>query len=262
MLRTSVSEYMTPDPAVVPVGANLEAAAELLDARGVSAMPVVDGDGLPVGVVSRHDLLRAGYVRRPDGRPRAIDWHLPDRPVEGVMTRGILAVAPSTAVGEAAGLMLDRRTHRVFVEHHERLQGVLTTRDIMAAIVDARLATPVQRYMHHPVESIVDIGPLAFARKNLEDLGIRGLIVAWDGRPVGVFAEEQALASRDADPDTPVSQVMSHQVITAGPEVPLHLVAGRMASLHAQRVVVMKDGAMLGVLTGFDLAGAAALEPG
>ncbi|RLB47102.1 MAG: hypothetical protein DRJ42_26180 [Deltaproteobacteria bacterium] len=260
MLTTPVSEYMTREPTVIPVGANLETAAKLLDARGVSAMPVVDGDRIPVGVVSRRDLLRAGFLTKPEGRAVA-EWRLPDRPVEGIMTREILAVAPTTALGEAAALMLDKRAHRVFVEEDKELHGVLTTRDIMKAIVDARLDAPLEGYMHRPVESIVDIGPLAFARKRLDDLDIRGLIVAWDGRPVGVFAEEQALASREVDPDTPVSQVMSHQVIVESPDVPLHLAAGRMASMHAQRVVVMKGDEMLGVLTGFDLAGAAALQP-
>jgi hypothetical protein len=33
-----------------------------------------------------------------------------------------------------------------------------------------------------------------------------------------------------------------------------------MASMHARRMVVVSDGAMVGLLTGFDLAGAAALE--
>lgn len=259
MLRLPVSVYMTRGPAVIPAGANLDRAAMLLDARGVSAMPVVDGDDVPIGVVSRRDLLRAGTLDRPDGR-RAAEWRLPDRTVEEVMTREMITVAPTTALGEAATLMLDAHTHRVFVEENHKLAGVLTTRDIMEGIVDARLETPVEVYMHRPVESIVDIGPLAFARQSLAARDIRGLIVAWEGRPVGVFAEQEALASREMDPDIPVAQAMSHQVIVVTPEMPLHLVAGRMASMHAQRVVVMKDDEMVGVLTGFDLAGAAALE--
>ncbi len=250
---------MTRAPAVIPAGANLERAAMLLDARGVSAMPVVDGDNIPIGVVSRRDLLRAGTLDRPERR-RAAEWRLPDRPVEGIMSRKIITVASSTALGEAAALMLDAHTHRVFVEENDELVGVLTTRDIMEGIVDARIETPVEVYMHRPVESIVDIGPLTFARQSLAALGIRGLIVAWEGRPVGVFAEQEALASRNTDSDIPVAQVMSHQVIVVGPDMPLHLVAGRMASMHAQRVVVTKDDEMLGVLTGIDLAGAAALE--
>jgi CBS domain-containing protein len=259
MLRTPVSVYMTREPAVIPVGVNLEEAALRLDARRVSAMPVVNNEGRALGVLSRRDLLEAGKLVRPDGQ-RVLEWRLPNALVDDIMSKEIISVAPNTALGEAAALMLDARVHRVFVERGGALRGVLTTRDVMQAIVDHRLDAKLSRYMHVGVESIAHIGPLGFAQKQLRELGVRGLVVAWEGRPVGIFAEEEALASRDMDADTPVERVMSHEVLVESPDLPIHMAAGRMASMHARRMVVVSDGAMVGLLTGFDLAGAAALE--
>ncbi len=177
------------------------------------------------------------------------------------MTKQLLSVPPSTSVGEAATLMLDNHVHRVFVEVDRELRGVLTTRDVMSAIVDHKLDAPLSKYMHEGVHSVAHIAPLAFARKQLENLDVRGLIVAWEGRPVGIFAEEEALSSRDFDPDAPVEMAMGREVVVETPSVPLHLAAGRMASMHARRVVVVDDmGELVGVLTGFDMAGAAALD--
>jgi CBS domain-containing protein len=251
---------MTREPAVLPAGTSLEKAAETLERRRISAVPVVDGDGRAVGVISRRDLLRAGKLERPEGR-KVAEWRLPDQTVDEIMTKELLTVPPSTAIGEAASLMLDRHVHRVFVEVEHSLRGVLTTRDVMNAIVEHKLDAPIERYMHEGVHSVAHIAPLAFARKQLEDLDIRGLIVAWEGKPVGIFAEEEALASRDLDPDTPVEVAMGREVVIETPKVPLHLAAGRMASMHARRVAVVDDlGELVGVLTGFDMAGAAALD--
>ncbi len=260
MLRTPVSVFMTREPATIRSGTTLEKAADELDRRRVSAMPVVDEGARAIGVISRRDLLEAGKLVRPQGRGVA-EWKLPDQTVDAIMSKELLTVPPSTAIGEAASIMLDRHVHRVFVEVDRSLRGVLTTRDVMQAIVDHKLDPPVERYMHVGVHSIAHIGPLGFARKQLADLDIRGLIVAWEGRPVGIFAEEEALASRDLDPDTPVEVVMGREVVIETPKVPLHLAAGRMASMHARRVVVVDDlGELVGVLTGFDMAGAAALD--
>jgi CBS domain-containing protein len=58
----TVGEMMTRDPIVVLADAPLSEAARLLDRNRISGLPVVDGTGALVGVVSHTDLLRA---RRP-----------------------------------------------------------------------------------------------------------------------------------------------------------------------------------------------------
>ncbi|WP_176559956.1 CBS domain-containing protein, partial [Teichococcus rhizosphaerae] len=49
---------MTRDPVVVPPTMTVEAVAQLLAQRHISAAFVVDAAGLPIGVVSEGDLIR------------------------------------------------------------------------------------------------------------------------------------------------------------------------------------------------------------
>jgi CBS domain-containing protein len=54
-----VGDLMTPEPFVVRADAGLATAASLMDHHDVSGLPVVDGSGTLVGVISDADLLRA-----------------------------------------------------------------------------------------------------------------------------------------------------------------------------------------------------------
>lgn len=258
MFRVPVSVYMTLAPVAVRPDARLEEVATSLEARGISAMPVTDAQGALLGVVSRRDLLRVGELVRvgAEAMPR---WRLPDRTAGEVMTREAVSVANSTSVKEAAALMLDHRVHRVFVERERRLEGILTTRDVMRAIVDARYDAPIHRFMTKPVQTIAPFEPLGVARRQLTELNVRGLVVAEEGWPVGMFAEQDALAARNHDEATPVERVMGHEVLIQSPDVRAYRAAGRMASMHVRRIVVCDHGAVIGILTGFDLAGAAAM---
>ena len=258
MFRTPVSVYMTPDPATVKRSTSLEEVAKLLELRGISAMPVIDEAGKPIGIISRRDLLRVGRLAgRPGAGPRL--WKLPEERAGEVMSEKMIMVSDTTSLKEAAAAMLDNHVHRVFVERRRALRGVLTTKDVMQAIVDERYQAPIHRFMSSPVETIAGFEPLGAARLQLESLGVRGLVVTEEGWPIGMFAEEEALASRHHDPELPVDRVMGHEVLIQSPDVRANRAAGRMASMHARRIVVVEQGELQGILTGFDLAGAAAV---
>ena len=66
------SELMTTDVASVPPEATRQEIARLLVARGISAVPVVDSNGTPLGMVSEGDLIRRGEPERQQRR----DWWL------------------------------------------------------------------------------------------------------------------------------------------------------------------------------------------
>lgn len=251
--------YMTLEPASVRADTSLDEVAALLERRRISAMPVVDERHETVGVISRRDLLRVGELRVPEGR-QIPEWRLPEQTAGDVMTTHIVAIAPTTSVAEAASLMLDQRIHRVFVEMNRELRGVLTTRDVMQVIVDKRVQAPIASFMSSPVQTIAAFEPLQVARRQLKELAVRGLVVVEDGVPVGLFTEEDALAARHHEADLAVERVMSQAFLVLRPETPTFRAAGQMASMHVRRIVVMKEGDLVGILTGFDLAGAAAVS--
>jgi CBS domain-containing protein len=57
---------------VVPPEMPATAVAELLSARGISAVPVVDNGGMPLGIVTEGDLIR----RLADEPPGPLGWLL------------------------------------------------------------------------------------------------------------------------------------------------------------------------------------------
>ncbi|MEU8347372.1 CBS domain-containing protein [Actinomadura meyerae] len=91
--------------------------AALLRARRISAVPVVDGHGAVVGLVSEYDLLAR------EGRTAA-----------DVMTTGVISVTEDTDVEEARHLLLERRIRRVPVLSGRELVGIVARSDVMALL--------------------------------------------------------------------------------------------------------------------------------
>jgi CBS domain-containing membrane protein len=54
-----VDELMTGEPVTARAGWPLARVVVAMEDAGVNRIPVVDGDGRPVGIVSRDDVLRA-----------------------------------------------------------------------------------------------------------------------------------------------------------------------------------------------------------
>ncbi|XFA72935.1 CBS domain-containing protein [Thermosynechococcaceae cyanobacterium Okahandja] len=58
-LGQQVQDVMTPNPHTISVDAPISEAARLMVTHHISRLPVVDAQGQLVGIISRHDLLRA-----------------------------------------------------------------------------------------------------------------------------------------------------------------------------------------------------------
>lgn len=152
-LRTQhVEEVMTPNPVSIHQGATVRQAAALLLDKGISAAPVIDDAGRPVGVVSRTDVLihhRAAVpeVERLPAYYVDADMHLPNGErldegyqvenvnyscVQDIMTPIVFAVAPDVPVWQAVEQMLGHHIHRVFVvDRTGVLVGVVSALDVL-----------------------------------------------------------------------------------------------------------------------------------
>jgi arabinose-5-phosphate isomerase len=69
-LDRPVCEVMTASPRTVPLGARVAEAVELLRRHKISELPVIDGDGRPVGLLDVTDLIGVGAA---DGRERGAE---------------------------------------------------------------------------------------------------------------------------------------------------------------------------------------------
>jgi len=116
----TVSAVMTRCPISVPADAPLRTVASVLAGSRVSAVPVVDRAGTPIGVVSEIDVLRAGLEQDLD-RCTARD----------VMTGPVVSVAVDEPLPAAARRLTEAGVRRLFVVEDGRLTGVLARRDLL-----------------------------------------------------------------------------------------------------------------------------------
>lgn len=133
--RLAVADVMTIDPVTVVVDATVETAEQLLAAYRISGLPVVDGAGHLVGVLSQTDLvLDGGSVVSQLMRGR-----LSGLRVGELMSSPPVTVSLSATLADAARIMVDERVHRlVIVDEQDEPIGVLSATDYVTLIAESR----------------------------------------------------------------------------------------------------------------------------
>jgi CBS domain-containing protein len=130
--RDTVGDLMALEPIVVRADAPLSEAAKLLERHHISGLPVVDGAGSLVGVISQTDLIRA--------RTTEYLWaNWPGLAVRHLMSSPAITVHRDTTIGEAARDMERNQIHRLVVvsDTDELLPiGVLSTSDIVRLMAE------------------------------------------------------------------------------------------------------------------------------
>lgn len=123
-----VADLMSIDPIVVRPDTTIEEAERLLSDFDITGLPVVDGDGRPVGVISQTDLLAT--MGPPVGvliRAKASGLRVGE-----LMSTPAVTVAIMTPLVEAARQMIDAHVHRlVVIDDHGRAVGVLSATDFV-----------------------------------------------------------------------------------------------------------------------------------
>jgi CBS domain-containing protein len=138
---------MTIDVFAVRPDASLDIVLDVLIERGFGGAPVVEGDGTPIGVISRTDILGerllptaetigpepvAGHDRSTASRAPASDRAAQRITVADAMTRVAFTVSEGAPISEAAKVMVRRGVHRVVVVSEDGcVAGIVTTSDIV-----------------------------------------------------------------------------------------------------------------------------------
>ena len=130
-----VAELMRKNVSTMNVRGTLADAIEAMLGADVSALPVIDAHGKPVGIVTNREILAATLEREPrEGGVRSPNLS----PVAEFMAAWPPAVEPETALIDAARMMSYLDVKRVFVADGDRLVGVLSQTDIVDALATAR----------------------------------------------------------------------------------------------------------------------------
>ncbi|MFJ9589062.1 CBS domain-containing protein [Streptomyces acidicola] len=133
-----VSDVMTHTVAAVGRGAGFKEIVRLLEQWKVSALPVLEGEGRVVGVVSQADLLPKEEFRdsepdRPVGFGRLADLVKARAVTAGeLMTSPAVTVHADATLAAAARTMAHARVKRLpVVDDHGMLQGIVSRADLL-----------------------------------------------------------------------------------------------------------------------------------
>ncbi|MFE1907914.1 CBS domain-containing protein [Streptomyces gardneri] len=156
----TVADVMTRKVVAVRPGAEFKEIVTAMERWKVTAVPVIEGEGRVVGVVSEADLLlkeefhdhRLGLVeqmRRLDATAKA-----GSRRAEDLMTSPAVTVAPEASLPQAARLMASHHVKRLpVVGTSGTIQGIVSRSDLLKVFLrpDEDLAAEVRRDVVEPL---------------------------------------------------------------------------------------------------------------
>ena len=122
-MNVKVSELMTQSVVTAEPHQSIEHVRKMLDSNAITAVPVVDSEQHPVGVISATDLaqdLKSGA------------------PISSIMTEKVYTVPQYDDVSIAARVMRNHKIHRVVVTHEQKVVGMLSAFDLLKLVEDHR----------------------------------------------------------------------------------------------------------------------------
>ena len=153
-----IRNYITPDPVTIQPETPVEDIARLLLAHRINGVPVVDGAGRLIGVVTAEDLIHRGADERLE--PRESIWKenfwvsflgpkgtqrdkAEGRTAAEVMTTEVHSVAPAMHSSVAARLMVDHHLTSLPVVEDGKVIGVISRIDLLSLLKE--LENPLKR---------------------------------------------------------------------------------------------------------------------
>lgn len=144
-----VADVMTRQIVTVMPGHSVRHAAQIMLDQHVSGLPVVDGDGMLVGILTEGDLLRRTEFGAPSDEAgawaranwaegnardfvRSHSWR-----VEDVMSKPVLTATEDMPLSQAAILMGTRGVKRLPVTRNGQVVGIVSRADLLRIVATA-----------------------------------------------------------------------------------------------------------------------------
>ena len=277
----NVVDAMTPrsDVITVEVPGTRDDVLEYLQDRGFSSVPVIkttdDGEQFR-GLVTRESLIEQ-----------------PDEDQLALLVREVPTVAPSTALTELAGRILESNERRVPVVENGTLVGIVTVTDIVRAIAEGEQNgdTEVGELATREINTVYRGTPLPVAEQELSYAGVPyAVVLDDDGRQSGMLTEVDiievarvvqgesnpgdAVANQDDEwmwegikavgsrsiptlnveiPSAPVSEFMTEDLVTVPKSRTAREAAQLMLSNDIEQIPLLSGDDLVGIVRDIDL---------
>ena len=143
-------DIMRTEVICVSVDSTLAEARDLLVRQRISGAPVIDEDGMLIGVLSLSDIVRVGLARDTDDFPEnayflgipniygaelgSIADQLEERAVEEAMSTEVYTAAPDDRLSVLAVTMRHHRIHRLIITEGKKVVGIVTAFDLIQVL--------------------------------------------------------------------------------------------------------------------------------
>ncbi len=269
-----VKDIMTTDVVYAEVPGSASEALELLVKNNISGIPVVKRGAKEVlGFVTRDD-----FARHPEETQLAL-----------LMSREVVKISADADVKEAVQLFIEKGIRRLPVISDGGLVGIVTIRDLMGAIGEMGIKTPVENYMRDKFTAVWDETPLKVVREIMQFAGVRAVpVLNSEAKLCGILADTDLLkiaqlaestqkselsAAMEGDkwgwdsknviyitkktlvlPEKAVKEVMTRDVISATKKTSISECAKRMAKARIEQMpVISAEGGIIGLARDVDL---------
>lgn len=151
-----VSDVMVKDVVSVGPEASVKDVAALMLQRRISGLPVVDGGGRVLGIVSEGDLIRRPEIGTDRAKAGWLHLFIGDeararefvkshgRKAREIMTQPAICVAADTPLTDVVQLMERHRVKRLPVLTGGKLSGIVTRADLLRALVERQAQPPAE----------------------------------------------------------------------------------------------------------------------
>jgi CBS domain-containing protein len=118
-------------------------------------------------------------------------------PIGSIVSTPVATVRPTATLREAARLLAADRVGLLVVLDHRGVRGVLSERDLVAAVADGE-DVEVERVADHLVDDLVTVDeavPIVDAATTMSEAELRHLTVARGGEVIGVVSIRDVVAA-------------------------------------------------------------------
>jgi CBS domain-containing protein len=221
--RMNVATLMSTNIVSVLPSTTLADAVRIMLAQRVSGLPVLEGDGRLVGMITEGDLLRRTELESEGKQPSwlkaflvpsrvAADYVVTHgRHVSEVMTPNPIHVTPATDLTEVARLMLHKHVKRLPVVEAGRMVGIISRSDVLRALSRKLVDVPEERTDEEIGAYIKnELAHAKWAPKSSIKVQVREKIVNLEGT---IFSDEERQAVIVIAENAPgVKEVQDHLI--------------------------------------------------
>jgi acetoin utilization protein AcuB len=268
-----VAKVMTREVVSVASDCPLDEAIRLFESCRFRHLPVEE-KGRLVGMISDRDIaLSTGWVLA--AYRQGEDGSAPST-VGQIMHEDIVSLTPDSPLSKAAAVVLDNRVGAVPVVKGQELAGIVTTTDLLRACfgrdADSDFRVPdgmsVEDAMSKDVRTASSDTQLADAIDLCKGSSVRHLPIVDEGSLVGMISDRDLryglgqeiisdmLAQEEGRLEitqTPISALMSLEVVTIDVAEPLARAAELMLEHGFSALPVMRGGTLVGIVTNTDI---------